>query len=153
MNELTIQEVIDHCDKTAQEIERSVHVGRDWLRMDKRPLSSWRYLEHKQTAAWLRELMVYQRLIEQGRMMDVPYGLKQEVWIVDRDRVHPFIVISIEMNERGIYVKLQYDGDDPHKRYWAIRTCVNYPAVHLFTNIEDAYKAAEAYRRYKDNED
>ena len=70
---LTMQEVIKHCDETTELMERvftCIHDGGEFGQIE-----SKRYLEHKQTAEWLRELQKYKDLKEQGRMVILPDGM------------------------------------------------------------------------------
>ena len=67
---LTMQEVIEHCDETKELMERvfaCIHDGGEFGQIE-----SKRYLEHKQTAEWLRELQYYKNLEAQGRLIILP---------------------------------------------------------------------------------
>lgn len=67
---LTMQEVIKHCDETTGFMERvftCMHNGGEFGQIETKG-----YLEHKQTAEWLRELQKYKDLEEQGRLIVIP---------------------------------------------------------------------------------
>ncbi|MBE5934659.1 MAG: hypothetical protein E7262_02560 [Lachnospiraceae bacterium] len=76
MKQLTIDEVIDHC-------ERSVNreLGRMERRNDKGKYSLL-YLEHLQTSEWLKELKEYKRLEEQGLLLKLPYKIGQKIYVI-----------------------------------------------------------------------
>ena len=84
---LTMQEVIEHCDETKELMERvftCVHDGGEFGQIE-----SKRYLEHKQTAEWLRELQKYKDLEEQGRLITLPCKIGDTVYGIRRyqDRI------------------------------------------------------------------
>lgn len=75
---LTMQEVIEHCDETTELMERvftCIHDGGEFGQIE-----SKRYLEHKQTAEWLRQLQKYKDLEEQGRLITLPCKIGDTVW-------------------------------------------------------------------------
>lgn len=77
---LTMQEVIEHCDKTTRLMERvftCVHDGGEFEQIESKS-----YLEHKQTSKWLRELQKYKDLKEQSRLIELPCGVGDTVWII-----------------------------------------------------------------------
>ena len=79
---LTMQEVIEHCDKTTRLMERvftCVHDGGEFGEIESKG-----YLEHKQTSEWLRELQKYKELEEQGRLIDLPCAVGDTVWFIGR---------------------------------------------------------------------
>lgn len=79
---LTMQEVIEHCDETAELMERvftCIHDGGEFGQIE-----SKRYLEHKQTAEWLRELQKYKDLEEQDRLIELPCKIGDTVYGIRR---------------------------------------------------------------------
>ena len=76
---LTMQEVIEHCDKTTRLMEKvftCVHDGGEFGQIESKG-----YLEHKQTSEWLRELQKYKELEEQGRLIELPCKPFEKVWV------------------------------------------------------------------------
>ena len=57
---LTMQEVIEHCERTVFQAE-----ALGWT--DTKP-----YMEHKQVREWLKELQYYKNLESQGRLIILP---------------------------------------------------------------------------------
>lgn len=100
MSRLTMQEVIEHCERTAKRIEDNVEYSREWLKAEKTPLESKRYLEHKQTAEWLKELQRYKDLEEAGRLIELPCTASDEeefqvvVTMVSKDNSKAFIALD-----------------------------------------------------------
>ena len=80
MGRLTIQDVIEHCEKTVKQIERNLEMYRNWLELEPMTTNVKRYLEHKQTAEWLKELQHYKDLEEQGRLICLPCKVGDTVW-------------------------------------------------------------------------
>jgi predicted Zn-ribbon and HTH transcriptional regulator len=71
MSRLTMQEVIEHCEKTVKKIEKEHERYRNWLELEPVPIIVKQYWEHKQVAEWLKELQHYKDLEEQGRLIEV----------------------------------------------------------------------------------
>ena len=65
MERLTIQEIIEHCERKIEGYEKKV----DMEFLYREPLTnlSKEYWEHKQVAEYLEELMKYRQMSEQGR--------------------------------------------------------------------------------------
>lgn len=94
---LTIQEVIEHCEKTVGDFARMFrYICDDGL---SGVVESKTYWEHKQTAEWLKELQHYKDLEEQGRLHIVPkefWDMNMEYLIKD---VCPFDYGLVGLNE------------------------------------------------------
>lgn len=67
MGRLTIEQIIEHCEKTTKEYEEKVS---DLFPIER--TQSNRYWEHKQVAEYLKELQKYEDLEEQGRLIETP---------------------------------------------------------------------------------
>ncbi len=103
MSRLTMWEVFEHCEKTAKRIEDNVKYCQEWLKAEQKPLKSKRYLEHKQTAEWLKELQRYKDLEEQGRLISLPCKVGDTVWWRNYENIfEPLTVIMFEITKPGI---------------------------------------------------
>lgn len=79
MEKLTIDEIIDHCERKTEQYER-FH-KREYL--EAMPLASSvmkEYWEHRQVAKYLRKLKDYEDLEEQGRLIKLPCKVGDVVW-------------------------------------------------------------------------
>lgn len=104
MERLTIQEVIEHCERHVKGIERNLETYRNWLELEPMPISVKRYWEHKQTAEWLKELQHYKDLEEQGyKMVNINKIVEQledvSCYIEDRDGHAGHLVFTDEAIE------------------------------------------------------
>ena len=107
---LTMQEVIEHCDKTTRLMERvftCVHDGGEFGQIESKG-----YLEHKQTSEWLRELQKYKELEEHGRLIELPCAVGDTVWTIDPDInfIDDFKVTDIDIVKEGIAICNHYLG-------------------------------------------
>lgn len=84
MSRLTMKQVIEHCERVTKRIEENVQYCREWLELKPSPLKSKNYLEHKQTAEWLKELQKYKDLEEQGRLIKAPCKPGDELFVKHR---------------------------------------------------------------------
>ena len=66
MGRLTIEQIIEHCEKITKQYEEKVS---DLFPVER--IQSKTYWEHKQVAEYLKELQRYKDLEEQGRLMEV----------------------------------------------------------------------------------
>ena len=79
MERLTIDEVIEHCERTAGNAEmmfREIHNSDNFEK-----IASKNYWEHKQTGEWLKELKRYKDLEEAGRLVVLPCKVGETVWV------------------------------------------------------------------------
>ena len=67
---LTMQEVIEHCERTVIQAEM--------LRFT----DTKQYMEHKQVREWLEELQHYKDLEEQGRLIELPCKVGDTVYYI-----------------------------------------------------------------------
>lgn len=91
MGKLTIDEIIDHCERKTELYERMV--GKE--RLETTPLNSSvikEYWEHKQVAEYLKKLKEYQQLEEQGGLIKLPCKVGNTVYLIDRDENNKFKV-------------------------------------------------------------
>lgn len=89
MSKLTMQQVIDHCEKVMRDTEYNVRRVREWAEIETPPdmtPKSPRYKGHKQVAEWLKELQQYKELEEQGKLIELPCAVGDTVWIIIDNR-------------------------------------------------------------------
>ena len=78
MERLTIDEIIEHCDRKTGMYEKSCDVKYlETAVMGNRIKEYW---EHKQVSEYLRKLKDYEDLEEQGRLIKLPCKLGDTVW-------------------------------------------------------------------------
>lgn len=83
MERLTIDEVIEHCNRQTERMENNF--GRSQL--EEKPMMGnlnimKHYWEHRQVAKWLKELKEYRDLEEQGRLIVLPCKIGDKVYII-----------------------------------------------------------------------
>ena len=81
MGKLTIDEIIGHCKRKAEQYERLF--GKE--RLETTPLISStikEYWEHRQVAEYLRKLKDYEDLEEQGRLIKLPCKVGDTVYLI-----------------------------------------------------------------------
>ena len=78
MERLTIDEIIEHCDRKTGMYEKACDVKYlETAVMGNRIKEYW---EHKQVSEYLRKLKDYEDLDEQGRLIKIPCKLGDTVW-------------------------------------------------------------------------
>lgn len=78
MERLTINEIIEHCDRKTRMYEKACDVK--YLETTTMNNSIKEYWEHKQVAEYLRKLKEYEDLEEQGRLLKLPCKVGDTVW-------------------------------------------------------------------------
>ena len=90
MERLTIDEIIEHCDRKTGMYEKSCDVKYlETAVMGNRIKEYW---EHKQVSEYLRKLKDYEDLDEQGRLVKLPCEVGDTVYLIDRDENNKFKV-------------------------------------------------------------
>ena len=82
MERLTIEEVIEHCNKTCDMTEKiAKSKGREL-----ESIESNQFWEHYQVRAWLKELKQYKNLEEQGLLLRLPCKVGDTVYKIINQR-------------------------------------------------------------------
>lgn len=79
MERLTIDEIIEHCDRKTRMYEKSCDIKYLETTTMNNPVKE--YWEHKQVAEYLRKLKAYEGLEEQGRLVKLPCNVGDTVYI------------------------------------------------------------------------
>lgn len=84
MERLTIDEVIEHCKRHTERMEK--HSGKQQL--EETPIGNSdrmkQYWEHRQVAEWLKKLKAYEQAEEDGLLIRLPCKVGDTVYIVNR---------------------------------------------------------------------
>lgn len=80
MERLTIQEIIEHCERKIEGYEKKVNM--EFLYQESLTNLSKEYWEHKQVSEYLKELMKYRELEEQGRLLKLQCNVGTEVFVI-----------------------------------------------------------------------
>lgn len=78
MERLTIDEIIEHCDRKTGMYEKACDIK--YLETTTMNNPTKGYWEHKQVAEYLRKLKEYEDLEEQGRLIKLPCKIGTEVY-------------------------------------------------------------------------
>lgn len=99
MERLTIDEIIEHCDRKTGMYEKACDVR--YLETAVMGNGIKGYWEHKQVAEYLRKLKEYEELEEQGRLIKLP--VKYVYFIVDINDPKYAMVMKKPIRELAIY--------------------------------------------------
>ena len=80
MERLTIDEVIEHCNKTCDMTERIAKARGHELES----IESKQFWEHYQVREWFQELQEYKKLEEQGLLLKVHCNVGSTVWVISK---------------------------------------------------------------------
>ena len=89
MGRLTIEQIIEHCEKTTKQYEEKVS---DLFPVER--IQSKTYWEHKQVAEYLKELQKYKDLEEQGRLIELPCAVGDTVYFITQNAEREYIIGS-----------------------------------------------------------
>ena len=80
MERLTIDEIIEHCDRKTEMYEKACDVKYLETTVMNNPIKE--YWEHKQVAEYLRKLKAYENLGEQGRLVKLPCNGGDKIYFI-----------------------------------------------------------------------
>lgn len=98
MERLTIDEIIEHCDRKTRMYEKACDIKYLETTMNN---STKEYWEHKQVAEYLRKFKDYKDLEEQGRLIKLP--CEDVYFIVDINNPKYAMVMKRPIRELAIY--------------------------------------------------
>ena len=107
MERLTIDEIIEHCDRKTGMYEKAYDIKHlETTTMNNTTKGYW---EHKQVAEYLRKLKEYENLEEQGRLVKLPCKVGDVVYFAYHDRVVSSEVLSekyhAEAENYGVFIR------------------------------------------------
>ena len=130
MERLTIQEIIEHCERKIEGYEKKVNM--EFLYQEPLTNLSKGYWEHKQVSEYLKELMKYRELEEQGRLLKLPCNVGDTVWVVTS---------PINVFDYG-----EYDGDAEYEVYESFLSSVSYytsgEQFRIYAKVTNSFIAA-----------
>ena len=95
MERLTIDEIIEHCDRKTEMYEKACDIKYLETTTMNNPIKE--YWEHKQVAKYLRKLKDYERLEEQGRLIKLPCKVGDTIY-----GLHKAMVCELDTETIGI---------------------------------------------------
>ena len=113
MERLTIDEIIEHCDRKTSMFEKTCDIKYLETTTMNNPIKE--YWEHKQVAEYLRKLKEYEDLEEQGLLlrlpcknwMDIVFGKQETFFGIDENYIeNPIREITVDSADRFTW----YDG-------------------------------------------
>lgn len=117
MERLTIDEIIEHCDRKTEMYEKACDIK--YLETAVMGNGIKEYWEHKQVAKYLRQLKDYEDLEEQDRLVKLPCKVGDTVYGISMGKIISLTVNEISIfymkGERVINVKCQ--NNDEFRNY------------------------------------
>lgn len=102
MERLTIDEIIEHCDRKTGMYEKACDVKYlETAVMGNRIKEYW---EHKQVSEYLRKLKDYEDLEEHGRLIKLPCKVGDTVWDNDFGRPCAYTITAFSFGECEEYI-------------------------------------------------
>lgn len=102
MERLTIDEIIEHCDRKTGMYEKTCDVK--YLETAVMSNGIKEYWEHKQVAEYLRKLKDYEDLEEQGRLIKLPCKVGDTVWDNGFGRPCAYTITAFSFGECEGYI-------------------------------------------------
>lgn len=102
MERLTIDEIIEHCDRKTEMYEKACDIKYLETTTMNNPVKE--YWEHKQVAEYLRKLKAYESLEEQGRLVILPCKVGDTVWDNDCGRPCAYTITAFSFGECEEYI-------------------------------------------------
>lgn len=112
MERLTIDEIIEHCNRKTEMYEKACDIK--YLETAVMGNGIKEYWEHKQVAKYLRQLKDYEDLEEQGRLIKLPCD--KVYYIIDKNNPKYAIVMSKAIRDLTVY---EIENIDIDGRYFS----------------------------------
>lgn len=107
MERLTIDEIIEHCDRKAEKYEKVC--GVNYLETEGMDTGIKEYWERKQVAGYLRKLKAYEDAEEHGLLLRLPCKVGDILYFAPHDRVISSEVLSVkyhvEAENHGVFIR------------------------------------------------
>ena len=103
MERLTIDEIIEHCDRKTGMYEKACDVK--YLETAVMGNGIKEYWEHKQVAEYLRKLKEYEDLEEQGGIIKLPCKIGDTVYVPTRNFISELRITEVVCNRDGTYLR------------------------------------------------
>lgn len=100
MERLTIDEIIEHCDRKTKMYEKACDIKYLETTMNN---STKEYWEHKQVAKYLRKFKDYEGLEEQGRLVKLPCKMRDTVYVPTRDLISELRITHITISKNNTF--------------------------------------------------
>lgn len=126
MERLTIDEIIEHCDRKARMYEKACDIK--YLETTAMSNSIKEYWEYKQVAEYLKKLKEYEDLEEQGLLLRLPCKAGDKIYQISENFIEPCTVETI-------FVSDDVDKDGNH---------CNMAEIH-YSRYDCPYTSAEIY--------
>lgn len=98
MSKLTIDEVIEHCNRVCDNTEKIARARGHKLE----DIESKQFWEHYNVREWLEELKQYKELEEQGLLLRIPFKINQPVWICGNKLICDYVIKRFIVTEYGV---------------------------------------------------
>ena len=115
MKRLTIDEIIEHCDRKTEMYEKACDVKYLETATMNNPIKE--YWEHKQVAEYLRKLKAYEDLEEQGRLVKLPCKIGDDVYFIPSKVNYDLNVLNDNSQSNKVYHK-KVERITFHKSGW-----------------------------------
>lgn len=103
MERLTIDEIIEHCDRKAEIYEKVC--GVKYLETKGMDTGIKEYWEHKQVAEYLKKLKNYEGLEEQGLLLRLPCKVGSNIYRITDDGVDVAVCREIRVADEEMYIE------------------------------------------------
>ena len=147
MGRLTIEQIIEHCEKITKQYEEKVS---DLFPVER--IQSKTYWEHKQVAEYLKELQRYKDLEEQGRLITLPCAVGDTVYVFGKFHhgIEEEKVKELRITEDCIRVMADpWDGEicEAHQIGKTVKS--DYETNGYYLSITEAAEAKQAWEEAK----
>lgn len=141
MERLTIDKVIEHCERNVDRHEKTM--SRECF--ETKDMDSWfmkEYWEHRQVAKWLKELKQYKEAEEQGLLLKLPCKVGDKVWWLNGKFLMECEIVTFAVDEDGVsFAHIRYLYEKEHNRYYGHNLDIEKLGITWFLTKEEAEQA------------
>lgn len=134
MERLTIDEIIEHCDRKTGMYEKACDIKYLETTTMNNPIKE--YWEHKQVAEYLRKLKAYESLEEQGRLLKPPCKIGDDVYYVPSEVNYKLNILNGHSENNKVYHQKVEDFIlTRHGWYLECDQDAKYGTGHILTDV------------------
>lgn len=134
MERLTIDEIIEHCDRKTGMYEKACDVKYLETTVMNNPIKE--YWEHKQVAEYLRKFKDYEDLEEQGKLVKLPCKIGDDVYFVPSEVNYKLNILNKHSENNKVYhQKVEDFVLTRHGWYLECDQDVKYGTGHILTDV------------------
>lgn len=144
MERLTIDEIIEHCERKTGIYEKACDIK--YLDTTAMNNTIKKYWEHKQVSEYLKKLKKYEDLVEQGRLIKLPCKVGDTVFYINGTLILEYEVVGFSIDRTGAWLMYGEHYVDENDRTYSYNFETDKIGKTVFLTREEAEEKLKEMR-------